>query len=98
MLRDADRMKTQIIEEARTAAQQEAQKVMDAARVSIAQQQKQAEKQFRDQVSDFALNIAAKVVKNQMADPKAQSELVNTYLDEIENNNDGKPQADAAKK
>ena len=98
MLRDADHMKTQIIEEARTAAQQEAQKVMDAARVSIAQQQKQAEKQFRDQVSDFALNIAAKVVKNQMADPKAQSELVNTYLDEIENNNDGKPQADAAKK
>ncbi|MDO5394683.1 MAG: F0F1 ATP synthase subunit B [Bacteroidales bacterium] len=88
MLRDADRMKTQIIEEARGAAQKEAQKVMDAARLSIEQQQKQAEKQFRDQVSDFALNIARKVVRKEMDDPKAQSQLVNTYLDEIENSND----------
>jgi F-type H+-transporting ATPase subunit b len=87
MLREADKMKTQIIEEARGAAQIEAQKVMDAAKVSIAQQQKEAEKQFRNQVGEFALNIAQKVVKNQMADPKAQSQLVNSYLDEIENIN-----------
>ena len=87
MLREADRMKTQIIEEARGAAQQEAQKVMDQARVSIEQQQKQAEQQFRNQVSEFALDIAQKVVKKQMADPKAQSQLVNSYLDEIEKNN-----------
>jgi F-type H+-transporting ATPase subunit b len=87
MLREADKMKTQIIEEARGAAQKEAQKVMEAAKVSIAQQQKEAEQQFRNQVSEFALNIAQKVVKNQMADPKAQSQLVNSYLDEIENKN-----------
>lgn len=87
MLRDADKMKSQIIEEARGAAQKEAQKVMDAARVSIEQQQKEAEKQFRDQVSSFALSIAQKVVKKEMADPTAQSQLVNTYLDEIEKNN-----------
>ena len=65
----------------------EAQKVMDQARVSIEQQQKQAEQQFRNQVSEFALDIAQKVVKKQMADPKAQSQLVNSYLDEIEKNN-----------
>jgi F-type H+-transporting ATPase subunit b len=87
MLREADKMKTQIIEEARGAAQKEAQKVMEAAKLSIAQQQKEAEQQFRNQVSEFALNIAQKVVKNQMADPKAQSQLVNSYLDEIENKN-----------
>lgn len=87
MLREADKMKNQIIEEARVAAQSEAQKVMDAARVSIAQQQKEAETQFRNEVSEFALQIAQKVVKNEMADPKAQSQLVNTYLDQIENKN-----------
>ena len=38
MLREADKMKNQIIEEARTEAQKEAQKVMDQAKVSIAQQ------------------------------------------------------------
>lgn len=53
----------------------------------IEQQQKQAEQQFRNQVSEFALDIAQKVVKKQMADPKAQSQLVNSYLDEIEKNN-----------
>ncbi len=83
MLRDADRIKTQIIEEARSAAQVEAQKVMDAAKVQIEQQQKEAQHQFRNQVSDFALMIAEKVVKNQMADTKAQSKLVDTLLDEM---------------
>lgn len=86
MLREADKMKSQMIEEARGAAQKEAQKVMDAAKVSIEQQQKQAEQQFRNQVSEFALDIAQKVVKNQMADPQAQSQLVNNYLDELESN------------
>lgn len=84
MLREAEKMKTQIIEEARGAAQKEAQKVMDSAKVSIEQQQKEAEHQFRNQVSEFALEIARKVVKNQMADPEAQSKLVNTYLDQID--------------
>ena len=87
MLREADKMKTQIIEEARGAAQKEAQKVMDAAKVSIEQQQKQAEQQFRNPVSEFALDIAQKVVKNQMADHNAQSKLLNTNLDLIEDKN-----------
>lgn len=87
MLRDADRLKTQIIEEARSAAQVEAQKVMDAAKLQIMQQQKEAEHQFRNQVSEFALDIAEKVVKNNMADRKAQTKLVDSLLDEIESKN-----------
>lgn len=84
MLREADKMKTQIIEEARSAAQVEAQKVMDAARVSIQQQQKEAEQQFRNKVSEFALDIAQKVVKKELDNPQAQSQLINRYLDDIE--------------
>lgn len=63
MLREADRMKSQIIDEARTAAQAEAKKVMDAAKVSIEQERKEAQLQFRNEVSSFALDIAQKVVK-----------------------------------
>lgn len=87
MLREADKMKNEIIEEARTQAQAEAQKVMDQAKQSIQQQQKEAEQQFRDSVSEFALQIAGKVVKNEMADPKAQTKLVDTLLDEMETKN-----------
>ncbi len=87
MLRDADRMKTQIIEEARAAASKEAQKVMDAAKVSIEQERKEAELRFKDEVSSFALDIATKVVKKQLSDEKAQAKLVNSLLDELETQN-----------
>ena len=87
ILREADKMKTQIIEEARVAAQVEAQKVMDAAKVSIEQARKEAEQSFRNEVSSFALDIASKVVRNQMADKNAQAKLVNSLLDELENKN-----------
>lgn len=87
MLREADKMKTQIIEEARAAAAIEAQKVMDAAKLSIEQSRKEAQMRFRDEVSAFALDIATKVVRNQMVDNKAQAKLVNSLLDEIENKN-----------
>ena len=87
MLRAAARMKTQIIEEAKAAAQHEAQKVMDAAIVSIEQSRKEAEQSFRKEVSAVALDIATKVVRNQLADETAQTKLVNTLLDEMENKN-----------
>lgn len=87
MLCEADRMKTQIIEEARTAAQAEAKKVMDAAKVSIEQERKEAQQQFRNEVSSFALDIAQKVVRNEMKDEKAQEKLVSSLLDEIEKQN-----------
>ncbi len=87
MLREADKMKTQIIEDARMAAQKEAQKVMDAAKVSIEQERKEAELSFRNEVSAFALDIAAKVVRNEMKDQKAQSRLVDSLLDDMEKQN-----------
>ena len=86
ILRDADKMKTQIIEQARVAAQAEAQKVMDNAKLQIQQQQKEAQQQFRNQVSEFAIQIAGKIVKNQMKEDEAQNKLVNSMLDQIEQN------------
>ena len=86
MLRDAAKMKSQIIEEAKHEASLEAQKVMDAAKVSIDQQRKEAELQCKNEVSKFSIEIAEKMVRRQMADDKAQTELVNKLLDEIEKN------------
>lgn len=86
ILRDADRMKTQIIEQARVAAQAEAQKVMDNAKLQIQQQQKEAQQQFRNQVSEFAVAIAGKIVGSQMKDDAAQNKLIDSMLDDIEKN------------
>ena len=86
ILLDAARMKTEIIEEARREASEEAKKVMDAAKLSIEQSRKEAELQFRNEVSKFSIDIAEKMVRKQMSNDSAQSELVNKLLDEIEKN------------
>ena len=87
ILREADRVKTQIIEEARGEARQAAAKELDQAKLQIEQARKEAEQNIRDEVSAFALNIAQKVVRNQMSDTKAQTQLVDSLLDEIEKKN-----------
>ncbi|MCM1309597.1 MAG: F0F1 ATP synthase subunit B [Bacteroides sp.] len=84
ILREADRMKSQIIEEARTEAAREAKKEIDAAKVAIEQAQKEAKESFREQVSAAALDIAQQVVGQQLSDAKAQAKLVDNILDKIE--------------
>lgn len=86
MLRDAARMKTEIIEQAKNEAADAARKEMDAAKAAIEQARKEAELQFRNEVGRFSIDIAEKMVRNQMKSDKAQTELVNKLLDEIEKN------------
>ena len=86
MLRDAARMKTEIIEQAKNEAADAARKEMDAAKAAIEQARKEAELQFRNEVGRFSIDIAERMVRNQMKSDKAQTELVNKLLDEIEKN------------
>ncbi|MBO4966114.1 MAG: F0F1 ATP synthase subunit B [Muribaculaceae bacterium] len=86
MLRDAAKMKSQIIEEAKNEASAEAKKVMDAAKLSIEQERKEAQKQFRSEVSKFSLEIADRLVRQQLKQDGEQAKLVNTMLDEIQKN------------
>ena len=87
IIADANKMKSQIIEEAREEARKEAQKVMDAAKLSIEQSRKEAEQSLRDEVSRYALAIADKLTREQLKNDKAQQKLVNTLLDEMETKN-----------
>ena len=87
ILREAARMKAQIIEDAKEAATLEAKKVMDAAQLSIAQERKEAELQVRNEVSAFAIQIAEKLLRERMTNDKAQSQLVDKLLNELETPN-----------
>lgn len=87
ILREADSLKSQIIDEAKNDARKEAKKEVEAAKITIEQARKEAEKSLRDQIGQIALSIATKVVKDQMTDQKAQVKLVNSLLDQIENQN-----------
>lgn len=87
ILRDADRMKTKIIDDARAEAREAGRKEAERAKLAIEQVRKEAEQNIRDEVSAFALEIAQKVVRNQMKDRNAQTKLVDELLDEIEKKN-----------
>ena len=86
ILREAAKMKSQIIEDAKQAASVEAQKVMDAARAAIEQERKEAQLQFRNEVSQFSILIAEKLLRDKMSDQKAQSQLVDKLLSVIDKN------------
>ena len=58
----------------------------DAAKLAIDQARKEAELQFRNEVGRFSIDIAEKMMRSRMSDDKAQTELVNKLLDEIEKN------------
>ena len=86
MLREAQKMKSDIIEQARNEASEAARREMDAAKVAIDQSLKEAELQFRNEVGKFSIEIAEKMVRGQMKNDKAQTQLVDRLLDEIEKN------------
>ena len=87
ILQEAAQMKSQIIEEAKKAAAAEAKKLVDAAAISIEQSRKEAELQFRQEVSQFALTIAEKIIRKELAGDKAQAEMVEQLLNELEHKN-----------
>lgn len=86
MLREASKMKNDIIEHARQEAQEAARREMEAAKASIDQARKEAELQFRNEVGKFSIDIAEKMVRTQMKNDAAQKQLVDRLLDEIEKN------------
>lgn len=87
IMQEAAQMKTQIIEEAKKAAAAEAKKLVDAATISIEQSRKEAELQFRQEVSQFALTIAENIIRKELAGDKAQAEMVEQLLNELEHKN-----------
>ena len=87
ILRDAERMRNKLIDDAKGEAAVEAKKVTDAAQISLEQARKEAEKQLRTEVGDLALQIAEKVIRRNIANDEAQRALVDQYLKEVETNN-----------
>ncbi|MBQ0115941.1 MAG: F0F1 ATP synthase subunit B [Bacteroidales bacterium] len=87
ILRDAAKMRNQIIEDAHAEAAVEAKKVAEAAQLSIEQAQKESAKQLKQEAGEIALQIAEKVLRTNINNDAAQQELVQRYLSEVETKN-----------
>ena len=76
---ERDRMMAAAREQARV----EAQKIMDEAKVRIAEQKEEALRDMRREVSLLSLAIAEQVIRKELKSDEGQKQLVDTLVDEM---------------
>ena len=76
-----------MIAEAREQARVEAQKIMDEAKMRIAQEKEDALRQMRREVSLLSLSIAEQVIRRELKTEEGQKQLVDTLVEELSRTN-----------
>jgi F-type H+-transporting ATPase subunit b len=82
MLKKAKESAENLITEAKNKAIAEGNKMIEDARLTIRQEQQSAIENIRKQVSELSVEIAEKVLRNQLKDVASQREFVNELLKE----------------
>lgn len=80
MLKEAKELKDKIVAEAKEEAQKEGQKLIEQAKQSIDAEKKMAMAQLKEKVATLSVDIARKVMKDELADQQKQATLINDYL------------------
>jgi len=86
LMKEAREVKDKIIAEAKEKAAAEADKLIQAARESIKMEKSAAISEIREKMAELSVSVAEKILKMKLADDKAQKELVNKLVDEIDLN------------
>jgi F-type H+-transporting ATPase subunit b len=86
ILRDARTAANMVKDEAITEAKKAGDKIIEDARAAINIEKQAALKDIKIQVSMFSLQIAEKLLKKNLADDKAQKDLVQGYINDIKVN------------
>ena len=86
IVKEARELKDSIVRDAKNQAVAEAAKVLDETKASIARERAEAVNEMKSVISSFSLEIAEKILKEQLSDNKKQKELVNNYLENIKLN------------
>ena len=83
LMQEAAAERDRMIAQAQEKAKDEAQKIMDDARVRITREKEMAMKEIRSEVAKISLAIAEKVVRKELASDTAQKELVDRLVDDV---------------
>lgn len=86
LIREARELKDEIIEEARSAARVEASKIVEKAREQIDREQKEAVANIRQQVGLMSLEIAEKILKEELVSAEKQQSVIEKYLQQVDFN------------
>jgi len=86
ILREAREAANRLKDDAQTDAKKSADKIIEDARAAINIEKQAALKEIRIQVANFSLQIAEKLIKKNLADDKAQKDLVEGYIKDLKVN------------
>jgi len=84
LLAEAKKTSTQIVNDAKEAAQAEADKIAVAAQEAIQQEKNAAINDIKAQVAELSVDIAQKVLQGELSDQKKQEQLVEKLVNDIE--------------
>ena len=85
ILKEAAATRDAIVEKAQEKARQEGARLLSDAKAEIEQEKKAAIDDIRRQVAELSVEIAEKVLRNNLKDNKAQMDLIDRMLDDVSN-------------
>ncbi|MGO4710772.1 F0F1 ATP synthase subunit B [Chryseobacterium sp. 2TAF14] len=80
ILKEAREIKDRIVAEAKDAAKSEGDKLIEAAKQTIAAEKNAAMADIKSQIGILSVNIAESILKQKLENTEAQNELVQNYL------------------
>ena len=83
MLKEAKEVKETIISEAKGKAELEAKKLVETARLNIQSEKSSAINEIKEQVAILSVEIAKKLLRDQLKDDKTRAALMDKLLDDI---------------
>ena len=86
ILKEAAETRDAIVEQAQEKARAEGARLMDEAKTAIEQEKKAAIADIRKQVADLSVDIAEKVLRQNLKDDKSQMDLIDRMLDDVSAN------------
>ena len=87
ILKEAAETRDAIVEQAQTKARAEGARLLDDAKIAIEQEKKAAIADIRAQVATLSVEIAEKVLRQNLKDDKSQMDLIDRMLDDVSANN-----------
>ena len=86
ILAEARKIKESIIEESKLKAGEEANRIVQGARESIQNEKMAAMTELKNQLAELSLEVAKKILKKELSDPKKQEEYIKELIKEVKFN------------
>ena len=86
LIREAKETREKIVEEAKVEANKEANRIIEKAKTVIQNEKKAAITEIKDQISLISVDIAEKLIKQELSEKNKKDDLINNLLEEIKIN------------